>query len=68
MERREVWSAQVHGTRGQFERARLEVDDAGRFLLSTSNSTAGSDDSALIERDDVVRLLEVLDDELGSGS
>jgi hypothetical protein len=63
---REVWSATVHGLRGQFERAALAVDDGGRFVLTTSNETRGSEDVAVIERDDVVRLSEVLDDELGA--
>ena len=64
---REVWSATVHGLRGQFERASLSVDDGGRFVLTTSNTSAGSDDVAVIERDDAVRLHEVLEDELHDG-
>jgi hypothetical protein len=65
---REVWAAQVRGDGGRFEMARLEVDDAGRFRLSTRSAAAGSDDVAVLERGDVVRLYEVLDDELGSGA
>lgn len=64
---REVWKAQVRGDGGRFELARLVVDDAGRFRLSTRSAASGSDDVAVLERDDVVRLSEVLDDELGSG-
>lgn len=63
---REVWSAQVRGHRGQWERARLEVDEAGRFVWSTSNTAAGSEDAAVLERGDVERLVDVLVDELGA--
>jgi hypothetical protein len=65
---REVWSATVHGLRGQFETAALSVDDGGRFVLTTSNATRGSEDVSVVERDDAVRLLEVLEDELRAGA
>jgi hypothetical protein len=62
---REVWSATVHGLAGQFEHASLSVGDDGRFLLATSNRTAGSDDVCVIEHDDAVALFEALDEALG---
>jgi hypothetical protein len=66
MGERAVWAARVHGDGGRFERAELAVDDeSGRFVLRTWNVGDESADAALIERDDVVRLAEVLDDELG---
>lgn len=64
---REVWAATVHGLSGQYERAVLEVDGDGRFVWSTSNATRGSTDVAVIEHADVVRLAEVLEDELTGG-
>lgn len=64
---REVWAATVHGLRGQYERAVLEVDAQGRFVLTTSNLSHGSTDVAVIEHGDVVRLYEVLGDELHTG-
>ncbi len=64
---REVWTARVHGDGGRFERATLSVDGSGRFVLTTSSLSAGSGDSAVIDRDDVVRLFEVLDEETAGG-
>ena len=66
MSERAVWAARVHGDGGRFERAELSVDEgSGRFVLRTWNVGDESADSAVIERDDVVRLAEVLDDVLG---
>jgi hypothetical protein len=60
---REVWSAHVRGDGGRFERARLVVDDAGRFVLETSSAAEGSADRAVIDREDVERLTDALVDE-----
>lgn len=60
---REVWSARVHGEGGRFERARLVVDDAGRFVLETSSASEGSSDRAIVDREDVERLTDALVDE-----
>jgi hypothetical protein len=65
---REVWNARVHGEGGRFERARLLVDDAGRFVLETSSASEGSADRAVIDRADVERLTDALVDELDPGS
>ncbi len=64
---REVWSARVQGGGARFERATLSVDDVGRFVFETGSASAGSADRAVIERDDVVRLLEVLEEETAGG-
>ncbi len=60
---REVWSARVHGGGGRFERARLFVDDGGRFVFETSSESDGSADRAVIDREDVERLTDALVDE-----
>jgi hypothetical protein len=65
---REVWAAQVRGDGGRFEVARLEVDDAGRFRLSTRSAAAGSDDVAVLAREDVERLTDALVDEFDPGT
>ena len=57
---REVWSAHVRGDGGRFERARLVVDDAGRFVLETSSVSVGSTDRAVIDREDLERLTDAL--------
>jgi hypothetical protein len=67
MEQRAVWFARVHGQGGRFERAELAVDGSGRFVLRTWNRGDESADVAVIDRDDVVRLCEVLEDELHRG-
>lgn len=64
---RQVWVARVQGGGGRFERAALYVDEGGRFVFETSSQSAGSADRAVIDRDDVVRLAEVLDEVLADG-
>ncbi len=68
MGERALWVARVQGDGGRFERAELSVDDeSGRFVLRTWNVGEESADRAVIERDDVVRLWEVLGDETAGG-
>ncbi len=67
MSGREVWSARVRGDGGMFERATIEVDERGDFVLVTESQRFASYDRAVIERDDVVRLLEVLEEETAAG-
>jgi hypothetical protein len=62
-----VWEARVRGGGGRFERAALFVDGAGDFVLETSSQSEGSADRAVIDRDDVVWLIEALGDEMLGG-
>jgi hypothetical protein len=58
----------VHGDGGRFERARLIVDDSGRFVLETSSASSGSADRAVLKREDVEALTDALVDEFDPGS
>ena len=65
---RQLWSARVRGDGGLFERASIEVDDAGRFVLVTENERAASYDRAVLDRADVDRLADALCAELDQSS
>ena len=59
-----LWSATVRGGGERFERAQLVRDDAGRFVFVTSSASAGSEDRAVIDRDDLEALADVLVEQL----
>jgi hypothetical protein len=63
-----LWSARVHGDGGRFERARVLVDERGRFVLETSSVSAGSEDRAVISQEDAQRLIDALVDEFDASS